>query len=163
MGAVIPGTHGIKPYMKTALNLSCNFQAIFKFRGICSESDKMDTDYILLTESIEPGKYTFQGLAGLSSIIFNKFQFNLYFSQQIYDMKVVMHIFKNLICTVLCFWLFSDKKYWIKSGCLTGHQIFGKSGIHYSELLDFTMDQARFRLDPRPGFFGSIVKQSSTI
>ncbi len=83
-----------KKHKKDKKNLTLNFKAIFKFRGICNEVDKMDTDYILMTDTIENGNYSFQGLAGQSSIVFNRCKFHQHFTSTLFNESIMkMHSF----------------------------------------------------------------------
>ena len=90
-------------------------QAIFKFRGMCFEVDKMDTDYILSTETIETGNYIFRGLAGLSSIVFNRCQFHQHFTSSFFVLCTKM-FFKAFFTYSFCFNSL-EKGYWKKAGC----------------------------------------------
>ena len=40
-------------------------------RGLIQGDDKVDSDYILLSETISTRSYIFQGVAGLTNIVFN--------------------------------------------------------------------------------------------
>ncbi len=53
---------------------SCQFQreVLFELKGLCSEQELIDTDYIFLTDQILNGHLIFQGILGKTLIEFNK-------------------------------------------------------------------------------------------
>ncbi len=64
--------HDIKCQEKICF--SCQFQreVTFKLKGLCSEQELIDTDYIFLIDQITNGNLIFQGILGKTFIEFNK-------------------------------------------------------------------------------------------
>ena len=52
----------------------CQFseESVFRLKGLCIEQENIDTDYVLVLDSLSNGKYKFQGLLGRSYIEWNK-------------------------------------------------------------------------------------------
>ena len=52
---------------------SCSLESnfLFKLKGLYEAEDEIDSDYLFLIDMIDSGSYTFQGVTGLTSIVYN--------------------------------------------------------------------------------------------